>query len=98
MINGIWAKRWQGSSLRGLKRLVSYHCAIILDSAEKDWSPKPFRFINAWLTHPNFKGVVEDSWKEEGINGWDSYVFKEKMKRLKEKLKIWNKECFGNIN
>jgi len=26
------------------------------------------------------------------------FVFKEKLKKLKANLKIWNKEVFGNVN
>lgn len=37
-------------------------------------------------------------WREEGIVGWVSYVFKEKLKRLKETLKGWNKSQFGMID
>lgn len=40
---------------------------------------------------------MEKSWKEDGITGWGSYVFKEKLKRLKEALKKWNQDQFGNM-
>lgn len=30
------------------------------------------------------------------VQGWGAYVLKEKLKRLKEKLKTWNVEHFGN--
>lgn len=41
--------------------------------------------------------VVENSWNEEGIEGWGWFVFKEKLKRLKETLKTWNEQQFGSI-
>lgn len=95
LINDSWNLRWQGTSLRGMKRSISDHCPILLNSSDADWGPKPFRFINAWLSHPDFMRVVDASWKEGGINGWGSFVFKEKLKRLKLKLKEWNSGCFG---
>ncbi|XP_057775476.1 uncharacterized protein LOC130994451 [Salvia miltiorrhiza] len=62
-----------------------------------DWGPKPFRFINAWVSHPDFLEVVRTSWNQSGITGWRSFVFKQKFKRLKEDLKKWNKTSFGSI-
>lgn len=54
--------------------------------------------MNAWLSHPSFKDVVEKSWRDADIIGWGSYVFKEKLKRLKEALKMWNRDHFGSID
>lgn len=83
LINEKWAEKWQDTSLRGLRRTVSDHCAIVLSTKNLDWGPKPFRFVNAWLSSPDFKAKVEDSWREGGIVGWGSFVFKEKLKRLR---------------
>lgn len=83
LINERWAERWQGLELGGLPRSVSDHCAIVLTTRRDDWGPKPFRFINAWLSNPRFREVVEGSWNEGGIEGWGSYVAKEKLKRLR---------------
>lgn len=30
--------------------------------------------------------------------GWGSFIFKEKLKRLKLRLKVWNRECFGILD
>lgn len=98
LINDKWAGKWNETGLRGLPRTVSDHCAILLSTIPVDWGPKPFRFINAWLSHPRFKEVVVESWSEGGISGWGSYVFKEKLKRLKEALKLWNLTQFGNMD
>ncbi|KAL6562915.1 hypothetical protein OROHE_005502 [Orobanche hederae] len=63
-----------------------------------DLGGKPFHFVKAWLDHPGFSEEVKKSWNSSGINGWASFVFKEKLKRLKDRLRIWNKEVFGNID
>lgn len=39
-----------------------------------------------------------DSWRAGEIEGWGCYVFKEKLKRLKDVLKKWNKDHFGNFD
>lgn len=98
LINEKWAEAWQDTELWGLPRIVSDHCALILCTKRLDWGPKPFRFINAWKSQPGFKEKVRESWEEEGINGWGSFVFKEKLKRLKGSLKEWNMGQFGNID
>lgn len=64
LINGFWADKWQDTLLRGLPRSISDHCAIILSTKEEDWGPRPFRFINAWMSHPEFTEVVDRSWRE----------------------------------
>lgn len=42
--------------------------------------------------------MAEASWTADGIVGWGSYVFKEKIKRLKETLKAWNRDHFSNLD
>lgn len=59
--------------------------------------PKPFRFLNAWFTYPDFKSFCSEKWSGYEVSGRGGYVLKEKIKLLKEDLKVWNKEIFGNI-
>lgn len=98
LINDKWAETWSDSGLRGLPRTISDHCAIIMQTKHEDWGVKPFRFVNAWLSHPQFREVVEKSWREGGLAGWGGYVVKEKLKCLKEDLKRWNRDHFGHID
>lgn len=41
---------------------------------------------------------MADSWNNASIDGWGGYVVKEMFKILKNKLKSWNNEAFGNID
>ena len=61
-----------------------------------DWGPKPFRILNCWLTDKSFREVVNQCWNSAQVSGWGAYVLKEKIKRLKCRLKIWNKEEYGD--
>lgn len=54
-VNNEWMNTWLESSQRGLHRTISDHCPIILEVKVQDWGPKPFKCLNAWFTHPNFK-------------------------------------------
>ena len=39
---------------------------------------------------------MKDCWTSNHQRGWGGYVLKEKIKRLKERLKLWNREQFGD--
>ncbi|GKV34368.1 hypothetical protein SLEP1_g42745 [Rubroshorea leprosula] len=82
---------------QGLKRTVSDHCPIMVKTSTADWGPKPFRVFDAWQQHPQFRKAVEDKWKELNVEGYAGYRCLKKLKRLKEFLKGWNKEVFGNM-
>jgi exonuclease III len=40
-------------------RDISDHCPIWFIDSSNNWGPKPFRFINGWLEHPEFFPFVE---------------------------------------
>ena len=62
-----------------------------------DWGPKPFWVLDCWFQDRQFKKVISDWWTSQSIRGWGGYVLKEKVKGLKQRLKVWNKEQFGDI-
>ncbi|GKU94200.1 hypothetical protein SLEP1_g7726 [Rubroshorea leprosula] len=82
---------------QGLPRNISDHCAIVLKSRTTDWGPRPFRVLDAWQQHPDFKKLVEDKWSEMEVEGFAGYKCQQKLKLLKGFLKGWNKEVFGNM-
>ncbi|KAL7176644.1 hypothetical protein ACSBR2_030063 [Camellia fascicularis] len=63
-----WLERYQLKQW-GLPRSISDHCPILLMKDQKDWGPKPFRFINAWTLHPKFNAEVKKPWEEIQIVG-----------------------------
>jgi len=65
---------------------------------DKDWGPKPFRLIHAWLSEKGFVGMVEERWKSYISEGGAIKGLKEKLKLLKADLKVWNRDVFGNLN
>jgi hypothetical protein len=52
-----------------------------------NWCPKPFRFNNYWIDHPEFYDFVKHTWENMAISGKKAYVLKEKLKQLKEALR-----------
>lgn len=47
-----------------------------------------FKFINGWLSYPNFKEFVKAKWASYQISALGGYILKEKLKHLKGDLKI----------
>lgn len=78
-------------------REVSDHCAIVVKSWVKDWGPKPFKTIDAWLVEPGFKELVKEKWNSYEVYGNGISNFKDKLKLLKRDLKEWNRSVFGNL-
>lgn len=97
LVNNTWINKWPNSTQTGLRRTVSDHYPILLEIKARDWGPKPFRYLNLWSTHPDFKEFVSRKWDSYNIDGWGSFIMKEKLKLLKEDLKKWNVEVFGNL-
>lgn len=76
---------------------VSDHFSIVLKYSSQLKGPKPFRFNNLWLRDANFKSVVFEPCMIEVREGWMICKLKDKLRALKETLKIHNKEVLGNV-
>ncbi|GKU98706.1 hypothetical protein SLEP1_g11675 [Rubroshorea leprosula] len=83
-----------------LKEYVLQHKELFELWCEKihPWDEAPQNYVfDAWQQHPQFRKAVEDKWKELNVEGYAGYKCLNKLKRLKEFLKGWNKEVFGNM-
>eukprot|EP00253_Pinus_taeda_P026517 PITA_26517 len=59
---------------------------------------RPFRFESFWLRDPSFIKKLEEWWCQSTIQSKGKMrLFQLKLKELKEKIKSWNKQEFGNI-
>ena len=50
-----------------------------------------------WTSHAECKTFISDCWNENVV-GCPMFILNTKLKNLKHKLKIWNKQVFGNIH
>jgi hypothetical protein len=57
----------------------------------------PFRFENMWLQDVGFVDRVAAWWSSYSFTGPPSLVLARKLKALKEDLKQWNYQVFGNV-
>lgn len=89
---------WYKYKVWGLSRLFCDHSPILLMEDDRDWGPKRFKFINAWVLHPNFLEEVRRVWDSTMVQGWAGYVIMEKLRVLKVALKRWNLTVFGDVN
>lgn len=63
-----------------------------------DLTKRPFRFEGFWLSHLAFKDFVKTTWASfVPPEGAKMYQFQHKLRFLKNQLKIWNRDTFGNI-
>ncbi|XP_028089573.1 uncharacterized protein LOC114289924 [Camellia sinensis] len=90
-----WRKIWESL---GLSRTISDHCPILLKEDDRDWGLKPFKFINAWRSHPTFMAEVKKRWEDTQVQGWAGYRVMRKLSILRDHLRVWNKAVFGNID
>lgn len=97
-ISGGWLTTWPGTVQKGLSRSISDHCPIILYDKLVNWGPKPFRSLDCWFEHQNFASFVDEQWKSTHFEGSASFILKEKLKALKNSLKVWNNEIFGQLD
>lgn len=97
MVSSEWLNHWPGYVQEVLPRDISDHCPLLFRISTQNWGPKPFRVLNCWFDDPKFKRFVEETWKEIVVYGRGAYVLKEKLKLLKQKLKHWNNEVFGDL-
>nr|KYP51634.1 hypothetical protein KK1_026518 [Cajanus cajan] len=80
LVSRDWFDQWPRSIQLVLNRNISDHCPILLKNVEEvDWGPKPFRFLDCWLSDKDFRSLVEKT-----------FVVKEKLKQLKITLREWN--------
>ena len=77
----------------GLPRTVSDHCHILLKEDERDWGPKPFKFLNPWLAHTSFMPAVKQTWENNQVSGWAGFRLMRKLRDLRSHLRIWIRRC-----
>ncbi|KAL5751925.1 hypothetical protein ACOSQ2_022432 [Xanthoceras sorbifolium] len=89
-----WRIKYAEGFIRHLPRVNSDHCPLLLHTRSHHiprGGLKPFRFEAMWLKHDHFDDFVNLNWKLRG----DS--IENKVGRLTENLRVWNKEVFGSL-
>jgi len=94
LVSSKWLESWPNTKQYVLGMSVSNHCALILKVLDKDWRRKPFRSLDVWQKDNSFIVFVREKWSNYKIQGHGLFVRKEKLKKLKVVIKVWNREVF----
>jgi hypothetical protein len=96
--NQAWLDMCSSLNVSTLTRLKSDHFPLLM---EFETVPTPFvsqfKFPNMWSLHEDCRNLIQQSWNTTVV-GCPMFILNQKLKSLKQKLKIWNKTVFGNIN
>ena len=98
LVSTDWEDQFSHLVQKALPRFVSDHCPILLDSGTFIRGKSYFKFENMWLRHEDFTGNVRQWWGSYEFQGNPSFVLASKIKVLKEDIKKWNKESFGDVH
>ena len=97
LVSPSWLDQFSGVTQGRLSRPTFDHFPIVLEGGGVRRGPTPFRFENMWLKVEGFNDIIRTWWQEIEVRGSASYRLAVKMKEIKKKLKVWNKEVFGRL-
>ena len=88
-----WRLLFPDASVTHLPRTHSDHCPLLLSFCPSHSCsfPRPFRFENIWLSHPDFINVVVQAWASPASNLTNTFAI------FIALISAWNKLVFGNI-
>jgi hypothetical protein len=96
--NQSWMDMCATVKVSTLTKHKSDHYPLLLDFKSTTTSiASQFKFLRMWSLHPNCEKVIQDCWNSE-IIGCPVFILSKKLKLVKETLKSWNKNCFGNVH
>jgi hypothetical protein len=92
-VNSEWRILFPEAYVTHLTRTHSDHCPILLSlwPSSQNSLPRPFRFENIWLSHPEFPTVVDKAWAAPCPNLSSTFDL------FTSLVTTWNKNTFGNI-
>uniref|UniRef100_A0A2N9HKW7 Reverse transcriptase domain-containing protein n=1 Tax=Fagus sylvatica TaxID=28930 RepID=A0A2N9HKW7_FAGSY len=96
--NAEWLDLYPSVCCKNLVSSASDHLPIFLDTnpVVHGFYRKHFKFEAMWLTHPQCQEQVTQAW-EGGVEGSTMGHINEKIQACKNKLEVWDKNCFGNV-
>ncbi|XP_057770764.1 uncharacterized protein LOC130990559 [Salvia miltiorrhiza] len=94
-----FASHWHSIHSQALCHLTSDHSPLVLACSLPPSARRCFfRFLNMWILHLEFQEMVQSSWDSELSITCPIFWVMSKLKRLRNRLKIWNKSTLGNMD
>ena len=82
-----WLQKWPLSICNNFVWFASNHTTLIASvNATSNGSPVAFQFLNIWCDHESFMGLIVHK------------VVMNKLKVVKQALRVWNKNVFGDVH
>ena len=98
IVNPSWIIAASISNVSTLTKLRSDHYPLLFQfNNQHTQHNSTFKFLKVWTEHPDCINIIKQSWNTH-ITGCPMYVLTQKLKLLKENLKTWNHNTFGNIH
>ena len=97
LVSPSWLDHFSGVLQSRLSRPISDHFPVLLKGGELRRGPSLFRFENMWLKVEGFIDLIRSWWRGIEVRGTASFRLAAKMKGIKQKLKVWNREVFGSL-
>ncbi|RVW68269.1 hypothetical protein CK203_063591 [Vitis vinifera] len=98
LVSPSWLDQFSEVTQSRPSRPISDHFPIILVGGGIRRDPTPFRFENMWFKVEGFKDLIRSWWRGIEVRGSASFRLAAKMKEIKKKLKVWNREVFGRLD
>jgi hypothetical protein len=96
--NQSWFDLCHVSTASTLIKQKSDHFPLLLDVQFSPLSfASQFKFLKMWTLHPECQNIVAECWRSV-VTGCPMFILSNKLKFLKDRLKNWNKDCFGNVH
>jgi hypothetical protein len=93
-----WINACSTVKVSTLTKLRSDHFPILLEFKNQDIHvASNFKFMKMWIAHPDCINIIKQSWNSN-FTGCPMFILNQKLKKVKENLKVWNKSVFGNIH
>ncbi|XP_021771869.1 uncharacterized protein LOC110736014 [Chenopodium quinoa] len=98
LVNFEWLLHYPTVEAHYLAPSLSGHSPLMYEVCPAPPSKgRPFRFFNCLISHPDFLGLVQESWSG-GVPGNAMSRVWNKLRNLKTQLKTLNKHSFNNVD
>ncbi|XP_071694778.1 uncharacterized protein [Rutidosis leptorrhynchoides] len=97
LVNDKFAGLWVDLSVVPIDCRESDHCPIMLRDRVINFGPKPFKLFDEWFNKEGVDKVIMEAWAKPVSSSRKDCIFRDRLKNVKNEIKIWSKREFGNL-